>query len=74
MWKGRTMSIGVQLKTIMEKEKISGYRISKETGIQPSYIGRLLRDKTTPNYSTLKRVLDVLGYEVRFVKSKKGKS
>jgi transcriptional regulator with XRE-family HTH domain len=65
------MQIGAQLKVIMEKEKMSGYRLSKETGIGASHISGILHGKVIPSNTSLKRILDVLGYEIRFVKSKK---
>ncbi len=62
------MTLGTQLKSTMEKEGVSGYRISQETGIGQSYISRVLSDRANPTYSTLKRILDVLGYQVCFEK------
>jgi len=67
------MQIGSQLKVIMKKEGVSGYRLSKETGINASLISEIIRDKAMPTTKTLKRILDVLGYEIRFVKSQKGR-
>ena len=63
--------MGTELKAIMEKERVSGYRISKEMNIDQSYISKLLNNKINPNYLTLKSILDVLGYKVKFVRSKK---
>jgi len=67
------MNIGTELKAIMEKEGITGYRIFKETNIEQSYISKLLHNKINPNYLTLKRILDVLGYRVCFEKISKRK-
>jgi transcriptional regulator with XRE-family HTH domain len=71
MEKKRGLKMGSELRAIMEKEGISAYRISKETGIGQSYISKILHDKAIPNCVTLKRILDVLGYEIHFVKAKK---
>jgi transcriptional regulator with XRE-family HTH domain len=68
MNKEKAMTLGVQLKSIMEKEGISGYRISQETGIGQSYVSKVLYDKANPTYSTLKRILKVLGYQICFEK------
>ena len=65
------MNIGTELKAIMEKEGITGYRIFKETGIGQSYISKILHNKANPNYLTLKRILDVMGYRVCFEKISK---
>jgi len=62
------MNIGTELKAIMEKEGITGYRIFKETNIEQSYISRILHNKINPSYLTLKRILDVMGYRVCFEK------
>ena len=67
------MSLGIQLKSIMEKEGISGYRISQKTGIGQSYISKVLYDKANPTHSTLKRILKVLGYQMCFEKISQGK-
>jgi transcriptional regulator with XRE-family HTH domain len=71
MKKGKRMTIGTELKAIMEKEGVSGYRIFKETNIEQSYISKLLHNKINPNYLTVKRILDVLGYEICFRKKSK---
>ena len=67
----RKLIVGTELKTIMGKEGFSGYRISKETGIDETYISKILHNRINPSYLTLKRILNVLGYEIRFIKSKK---
>lgn len=60
-----------ELRAIMKKEGITGYRISKETGIGQSYISRILHNKANPNCLTLNRILDVLGYQISFKKISK---
>jgi predicted transcriptional regulator len=71
MKRGKRMDIGDKLKVIMEKEGVTGYRISKEVGIEQTYISRLIHGKVNPTYSSLKRILDVLGYQVCFKKISK---
>ena len=68
MGKEKRMTLGVRLKSVMENEGISGYRISQETGIGQSYISKVLQDQMNPTYSTLKRILKVLGYQICFEK------
>ncbi len=65
------MNIGTELKVIMGKEGITGYRIFKETGIEQSYISRILHNKINPSYLTLKRILGVMGYRICFEKISK---
>lgn len=67
------MSIGTELKAVMEREGITGYRLSQETGIGQSYIGKILHNQMNPSYLTLKRILDVLGYRISFEKISKRK-
>jgi transcriptional regulator with XRE-family HTH domain len=65
------LTIGTELKVIMEKERFSGYRISKETGIDETYISKIVHNRINPSYLTLKRILDVLGYRISFEKISK---
>ena len=62
------MTIGTELKAVMEKEGITGYRIFKDTNIEQSYISKILHSKVNPSYLTLKRILDVMGYRICFEK------
>ena len=68
----KKLTIGTEIKAIMEKEGITGYRISKETGIDETYVSKILRNHVNPSYLTMKRILDVLGYQVCFEKLSKG--
>ena len=67
------MNIGSEIKAIMVRENISGYRLSKETEIDETYISKILHDRINPSYLTLKRILDVLGYRITFEKTERGK-
>jgi transcriptional regulator with XRE-family HTH domain len=71
MRRGEEMNIGTELKAIMEKEGITGYRIFKETNIEQSYISRILHNKINPGYLILKRILGVMGYRICFEKISK---
>lgn len=71
--KKRKLIVGTELKAIMEKEGFSGYRISKETRIDETYISKILHNRINPSYLTLKRILDVLGYQICFEKISKRK-
>ena len=71
--KKETLIIGSEIKSIMEREGFSGYRVSKETGIDETYISKILHNRINPSYLTLKRILDVLGYRVCFEKISQGK-
>ena len=71
--KTREISIGSEIKAMMVKENISGYRLSKETGIDETYISKILHGRINASYLTLKRILDVLGYRITFEKMDQGK-
>lgn len=70
--KGR-LTVGSEIKALMEKEGFSGYRISKATGIDETYISKILHNRINPSYLTLTRILDVLGYGICFEKISQGK-
>jgi len=66
------LTVGTELKAIMEKEGFSGYRISKETGIDETYVSKILHNRINPGYLILKRILEVMGYQICFKKISKG--
>jgi transcriptional regulator with XRE-family HTH domain len=67
------MTIGTELKAVMEKEGITGYRLSQETGLSETYISKLLHNKMNPTYRTLKCIADFLGYRICFERISQGK-
>ena len=60
--------IGSEIKSIMEREGVSGYRISKETGIDETYLSKIFRNRINPSYVTLNRILKAMGYQICFEK------
>ena len=56
---------------IEEKEKTSIRRIAKAIGVDHGSLYRALRDGGNPEGKTIERILDYLGYEIRFAKRKK---
>jgi transcriptional regulator with XRE-family HTH domain len=71
--KKRKLTIGNELKAIMERERVTGYRISKKTGIDETYVSKILHNRINPSYLTLKRILNALGYQICFEKISGGK-
>ena len=63
-------NIGQTLKELMKKEKVSVYRVAEDLGIADESLYRSLADGADPRWKTINKVLDYLGYEVRFFKSK----
>ena len=56
--------IGLKIKEIMEKEDIWNFQIARTTGILKNNICVILGPKGNPKWSTVKRILDAIGYEV----------
>jgi transcriptional regulator with XRE-family HTH domain len=50
---------------------MTSHLLAKELGIGQSYLIRLLEVRFNPGYGLVKRIAEALGYEIRFVKSKK---
>jgi transcriptional regulator with XRE-family HTH domain len=65
------VTIGSELKKFLDKEKMTAYRLSQELGLTQGYLSRLFKDRFNPSYGLVKKIAETLGYEIRFVKSKK---
>ena len=65
------MTIGSELKAFLDKEKMTAYRLSLDLGLTQGYLSRLFKDRFNPSYGLVKKIAETLGYEIRFVKSKK---
>jgi transcriptional regulator with XRE-family HTH domain len=65
------VTIGSELKKFLDKEKMTAYRLSQEVGLTQGYLSRLFKDRFNPSYGLVKKIAEVLGYEIRFVKCKK---
>ena len=65
------VTIGSELKEFLDREKMTAYRLSQELGITQGYLSRLFKDRFNPSYGLVKKIAEILGYEIRFVKSKK---
>ncbi len=65
------MTIGSELKKFLDKEKMTAYRLPQELGLTQGYLSRLFKDRFNPSYGLVKKIAETLGYEIRFVKSRK---
>jgi transcriptional regulator with XRE-family HTH domain len=65
------VTIGSELKKSLDKEKMTAYRLSQELGLTQGYLSRLFKDRFNPSYGMVKKIAEILGYEIRFVKSRK---
>ena len=63
-------SIGKEIREIARKKGITLYRISKDLGIPNESLLRSLKEDANPEWKTIKKLLDYLGYEIRLVKKK----
>ena len=63
--------IGKILKDIIEKKKTSYRKVAEDLGIDHASLYRSLMEGANPEWKTIEKVLDYLGYEIRMVKSKK---
>ena len=58
------------LKKIIERDGTTPNAIAKAIGVDHASLYRSLRNGGNPEWKTIKKVLDHLGYEIRIVKSK----
>ncbi len=71
MKRKESVTIGKELKEILDRKGMTSYRLAKDLGIGQSYLSRLFKDRFNPSYALIKKIAETLGYEIRFVKSKK---
>ena len=66
-------NIGKEIKELMRKQGISGYKVAEALGILPESLYRSLADGANPEWKTIRAILDHLGYDVKFIKRKEVK-
>ncbi len=66
-------NIGKEIKKLMKKRGVSGYKIAGALGILPESLYRSLSDGGNPEWKTIRAILDYLRYDVKFVKGKEVK-
>ena len=59
------------LREIIKKEKVSAYRVARAIGVDYSSFYKALKPEGNLGVKTMDKILHYLGYEIRFVKSKK---
>jgi DNA-binding phage protein len=65
--------ISKMLKGIIEKENLSNRGLAKAIGIDHASLSRSLKDDGNPESRTIEKILDHLGYDLKFLKRKKVK-
>lgn len=71
MKKKESVTIGKELKKILDRKGITSYRLAKDLGIGQSYLSRLFKDKFNPSYGLVKKITETLGYEIRIIRKEK---
>ena len=59
------------LRKIIGKEKKTIYNVAKAIDVDFSSLYKALKEGGNPGTKTIDKILDYLGYEVRFIKSKR---
>ena len=65
--------MGNRLKDIMEREKISAYRLCKDLELDKGHLSRFLNGKAEYSVKKLTVIADYLGYDIELVKRKPSK-
>lgn len=60
-----------EIRRIMEAKKVSFYAMAKAIGVDRGSLYKSLKDGSNLELNTMTKVLGYLGYEIRFVKSKR---
>lgn len=62
--------MGNRLKDIIEREKISAYRLSKDLGLDKGHLSKFLNGKAQYSLEKLTAIANYLGYDIAFIKRK----
>jgi transcriptional regulator with XRE-family HTH domain len=65
--------MGNRLKNIIEREKISAYRLSKDLDLDKGHLSKVLNGKAQYSLQKLTVIANYLGYDIEFVKRKPSK-
>ena len=62
--------MGNRLREILNAEKVTAYRLSKDFGIDQAQLSRFFHGKPGLSLKMLEQIADYLGYDIEFVKRK----
>jgi DNA-binding phage protein len=65
--------IGRHLKEIIKKEKLTYRKIASDLGMDHGNLYRSLSDDANPEWKTIQKLLDYLGYDLKLTKRKEVK-
>uniref|UniRef100_A0A7V3NU23 HTH cro/C1-type domain-containing protein n=1 Tax=candidate division WOR-3 bacterium TaxID=2052148 RepID=A0A7V3NU23_UNCW3 len=66
--------IGKILKDLIKKHGVSYRKIAKDLGVDHGNLYRSLKNDSNPEWKTIKKVLDYLGYDFKIIKRREVKS
>ncbi len=64
------MSIQKALRELIKEQGLTPYAVAKALGIDHASLYKSLEDTANPEWNTIKKVLDHLGYEFKLTKRK----
>jgi DNA-binding phage protein len=64
-------AIQAEIRELIKKSNLTPYRVAKAIGVDHGSLYRSLADGSNLELNTMIKVLNFLGYKIRFVKSKK---
>jgi transcriptional regulator with XRE-family HTH domain len=73
MKRKEAVTIGTELKKILEQTGMTSYRLSQELGMGQSYLSRLFKNKFNPSYGLVKKIAKMLDYDLQLVKVQRKK-
>ena len=65
--------IGKTLRGLIKKHKVTYRKIAQDLGVDHGNLYRSLMDDANPEWNTVKKVLDYLGYDFKIIKRKEVK-
>ena len=64
-------AIQSEIRALIKKGGLTPYKVAKAIGIDHASLYRSLADNSNLELKTMMKVLDYLGYEIRFIKSRR---
>ena len=64
-------AIQAEIRSLIKKRGLTPYKVAKAIGIDHASLYRSLADDSNLELNTMMKVLNFLGYEIRFVNSRK---
>jgi len=63
--------MGNRLKEVLERERVTAYRLWKELGIDQGHLSKFFNGKVNISLEMLEQIADYLGYDLVLVKRKR---